>query len=73
MTDWDEWQVNRTARMWRKLGKQFEEYAHSLSEDGELVETIKYAQAAEACYWQSTGEGDFMSLSDLTSETQADN
>lgn len=65
MTDWNYWRVNRTARMWRKLGKQFEAHAHTFSVDGELIETIRYAQAAEACYWQSTGEGDFTSLSDL--------
>lgn len=74
MTDWDEWQANRNARMWRKLGKQFDAHACEIAAYGEdPFEAIKYAQAAEACYWQSTGEGDFTSLSDLTNSHKLSN
>ncbi len=74
MTDIMGRQVKRTSRMWWKMGELCESIALDvITLDDEPSRAIRYAQAAEACYWQATGEGDFTSLSELTSENDSDN
>jgi hypothetical protein len=49
-------------RMWLKLARRLEKMAHEATH----VETaLKTARAAEACYWQATGESDSVGLKDL--------
>lgn len=62
----EERQAKCTQRMWWKLGMLYDASARDIAECGaDPFEAIKFAQAAEACYWQATGEGDFTSLTDL--------
>lgn len=57
---------NRMSRMWIRLGEILESRALELAANGAPAkEIIEAAQTADACFWQSTGEGDFASLKDL--------
>jgi len=55
----------RSMRMWSKIGGVVERYAYEQAEKGYCRYACALAQFAEACFWQSTGEGDFTSIDQL--------
>jgi len=55
----------RIGRLWRKLGGLYEAQAYSLAERDLPDRAMKCARMAEVCFWQATGEGDPVTMSDL--------
>lgn len=56
------------SRMWLKIARSCEKYAHEMVGCGELNAAIKAARFAEAAYWQATGQGDFAGMERLFKE-----
>lgn len=48
----------RCSRMWKKLGMLLEERAYDAAQRGLRVAAMECAKAADACYWQATGENE---------------
>lgn len=50
----------KCAYMWAKLGRMCEANAYMLADSGNGLDrgpALDWAKAAEACFWQSTGDG----------------
>jgi hypothetical protein len=45
-------------RMWRRVGTLLSKKAVEHAEKGHRYEAVRLAEAAEACFWQATGEMD---------------
>ena len=58
----------RVARMWKALGTALDAASRSAAERGRSDDALKMAQAADACYWQATGDGEMITLKDLCGE-----
>lgn len=54
--------AQRVSQMWAKLGEQLAESCMSVG-DHQLA--IRYACAAEACFWKATGEADTHDVKDV--------
>ena len=66
MADFTDRHAKRFPRMWWKLGLLLEARAYELAQSGMGPQrAIGFAQAAEACFWQATGEGDYSPLSEI--------
>lgn len=61
--------ATRVSRMWWRIGRLLEAMAVESAQKRYGVETILgYARAADAAYWQATGEMDASTIKDLASE-----
>jgi hypothetical protein len=56
---------------WRRLGSLYEKAAQECVERGSFDSAMKAARMAEACFWQATGEQDFISISDVLPKAEA--
>lgn len=56
----------RCARMWRKIGLALELAAMSAADSGLSERAVALAKAADACFWQATGDGESITLKDLS-------
>ncbi len=54
-----------TTRMWLKLARLLDRSIADYVIAGHVATAVKTARAAEACYWQATGEGDCSNLKDV--------
>lgn len=69
MADIMERQSRRTQRMWWKLGTLCEDIALDvICLDDTPDRAVLYAQCAEACYFQATGEGDYKPLREFNAD-----
>lgn len=59
----------RIAAMWGKLARSFERSAHELAKSESSLDRVKaidFGRAAEACYWQATGDEDCVAIKDVS-------
>lgn len=56
--------ANATNRMWLRLARKLDK---SIDGENNLTTQLRTARAAEACYWQATGEGTSNDLKDVIS------
>lgn len=56
--------AKRNNRMWRIVGTHLERAAIEAAKDPKYGpdSCLKLAEAAEVCFWQATGQGDFRGL-----------
>lgn len=57
--------AGRVARMWKKVAVALEKAAISAAERGMKDSAVAFAEAADACFWQATGEMDAPSVKDI--------
>lgn len=58
----------RINAMWEKLARKFEKRALDVAGSDEpfaRTTALNYARAAEACYWQATGDEDTVAIKDV--------
>jgi len=61
--------ARRCRYMWAKLGRILEARAYERAETGnglDRIAALEFAKAAEACFWQATGDCIGINLSDLS-------
>lgn len=55
----------RINRMWLRVARSLERKAFEYAKQGSVVTAIDLTKAAEACFWQATGETPATDLKDL--------
>lgn len=55
----------KTSRMWVRLARQLEKLALERAGRGHDVPAVRAARLAAACFWEATGEAEWVSMSDL--------
>lgn len=54
-----------TMLMWERIAKTADKRAREFAEKGSDRSALCWAKIADACYWQSTGEGDAITMNDV--------
>jgi hypothetical protein len=57
--------AERATKMWQDLGEQIASAVPDIVIAGKPAEAIRWAAAAEACFWKSTGEADTHDVKDV--------
>lgn len=57
--------------MWFLIAGLLRDRAEAEARDGDVSEAIRLAFAADGCFWQATGEGDFKRLSEFIAPSAA--
>lgn len=58
-----------SGRLWLKLARTLDKLALEKAAGGYIDKAIKAARCADACYWQATGEGDAITLKEISDES----
>jgi hypothetical protein len=56
---------DRLRDMWLSLGAQIADCATDAVVEGRITKAVRWAVAAEACFWQATGESESFSIKDV--------
>lgn len=59
----------RCSRMWKRLAVALDKSALDAAKRGMRESALAFAEAADACYWQATGEMDSASVKDVMART----
>lgn len=60
----------RAAAMWERLASSIEECAHSMVIEGDVERAVRWAMFADACFYQSTGEGPAQAVTELVGKSE---